>query len=257
MGKPILVVLSGGQDSTTCLFWARHSYPDCDVHAITFNYGQRHSIELEAAARVAQMALVKSHEVVNLPGDTLVSTSPLLSSVELEQYDSYERMVEVVGDRVEATFVPMRNTLFMTIAANRAVALGAQAIVTGICQADGSNYTDCTRKYVAQMERLINVSLGLSMDDDRYIDVLTPLMDYSKAQSVMLAQQLPGCMDALAYSHTSYDGKYPPTDRNHANVLRAQGFVEANVPDPLVLRAWTEGLMDLPDTPNYDIYRGL
>jgi 7-cyano-7-deazaguanine synthase len=81
--------------------------------------------------------------------------------------------------------------------------------------------------------------------------LLAPLMNLTKAETVQMAHKLPGCWDALAYSHTSYDGTYPPTDMNHANVLRAQGFLEAGLPDPLVLRAWREGLMKLPDTANY------
>jgi len=83
-----------------------------------------------------------------------------------------------------------------------------------------------------------------------------PLMGLSKAETVMLAYKLPGCWDALAYTHTSYDGKYPPIDMNHSNVLRAHGFETAGLPDPLVVRAWREGLMALPMTQNYDCVRG-
>ena len=78
-----------------------------------------------------------------------------------------------------------------------------------------------------------------------------PLIELSKADTVRLSRMLPGCWEALAYSHTSYDGKYPPTDKNHSNLLREQGFVESSFPDPLVLRAYEEGLMDLPNTANY------
>lgn len=243
-----LVVLSGGQDSTTCLFWAKTMFDE--VFAITFNYGQRHSIEIDAAIKVAGMAQIKGHEVVAVPG-ILHSTSPLTSRNPLEEYIDYASMDKIIGDRVELTFVPMRNTLFLTIAMNRAIALDCNALVTGICQADNANYPDCTEKFRASFERMANTSLGL-VDSFR---ICAPLMYFSKAESVRLARQLPGCWEALAYSHTSYDGKYPPTDHNHANVLRAQGFLEANEADPLVLRAFEEGLMELPLSSNYDQYR--
>lgn len=244
----ILVVLSGGQDSTTCLFWAKFlGKPGDELHAITFDYGQRHRIEIDAAIKVAQMAEVDSHEVVVVP-NCLRSTSPLVDSDnELERYQDYKQMDKLIGNRIELTFVPMRNTLFLTIAANRAIALGCDVIVTGVCEQDNANYPDCRESYIRSMEDTINKSLGAK---DR-LHIVTPLMTSSKADTVRLAKNLPGCMGALAYSHTSYDGKYPPTDMNHANVLRAQGFLEAREADPLVVRAYREGLMDLPNTLNY------
>jgi len=248
MKTKALVVLSGGQDSTTCLFWAKKYFDE--VHAITFDYGQRHAIEIEAAKEVALMASTASHEIVLVP-DILRSTSPLTSGAELEQYENHDQMEAVIGDRVEKTFVPMRNTLFLTIAMNRAVDLGCSTIVTGICQADNANYPDCTDEFRRQFQNMANESLGLREHESQYFKIGAPLMNMSKAESVALAMTLPGCMEALAYSHTSYDGKYPPTDMNHANVLRAKGFEDAGVPDPLVVRAWKENLMNLPDTRNY------
>ena len=247
--KKALVVLSGGQDSTTCLFWAKHNYDE--VHAITFDYGQRHVIELLAADKVAKLAGVASHEFVPLP-NCLRSMSPLTSNSELERYKSYQEMDKVIGNRVELTFVPMRNTLFFTVAANRAVALGCHDLVTGICQQDNANYPDCTEEFRRSLEETFALSLGAFV-----LNVRAPLMYKSKAQTVMMAKGLPGCWDALAYSHTSYDGKFPPIDMNHSNVLRAQGFLEAGEPDPLVLRAVREKLMPLPLTSNYDDVRSM
>lgn len=270
-----LVVLSGGQDSTTCLFWAINKFGVENVYAISFDYGQRHAIELDAAMYVADFAGISDwrppvcatstptyrtdsgrinmrHEFVNVVG-LLQSTSPLTSDNELDRYSDFDSMAEEVGSKVEKTFVPMRNTLFLTIAANRAVAIGARHIVTGICQADNANYPDCTQAFKNRLRDAFNESLFgkvSKFNQDLIIDA--PLMYMSKAESVKLAQTLSGCMEALAYSHTSYDGKYPPTDMNHSNVLRAKGFEEAGVPDPLVARAYSEGLMSLPLTSNYD-----
>lgn len=267
MRQKALVILSGGQDSTTCLFWAQQQgYKE--IHAITFDYGQRHIIELEAARKVAEMAGVTSHEFVEIP-NCLKSVSPLTSANELDKYRDFNSMAAEVGDSREKTFVPMRNALFLTVAANRAEALGDCDLITGVCQMDNANYDDCRQVFIRATEKYINTALGNDHRDSNWINIVTPLMWLDKAETVNLAyvlsvkarqdEKLKGsatCWNALAYSHTSYDGKYPPTDMNHANVLRAQGFLDAGKPDPLVLRAVNEGLMDYPETSNYDAYNG-
>jgi 7-cyano-7-deazaguanine synthase len=255
MASKGLVVLSGGQDSTTCLYWAKENYDE--VHAITFDYNQRHSIEISAAIKIAAMAEVKSHDIVAF-GPILKGRSPLTDpNATLEKYDSYQEMDTVIGQRRELTFVPMRNALFLTIAANRAEVNGISEIVTGVCQMDNANYDDCRDVFISAAERYINTALGHDHRETQDIHIVTPLLRKTKAETVKLAMTLPGCYTALAYSHTSYDGCYPPTDNNHSNVLRAQGFLEAGVPDPLVLRAWYANLMCLPDTTNYSRFSEL
>jgi 7-cyano-7-deazaguanine synthase len=253
MTTKALIILSGGQDSTTCLFWAKQYFDE--IHALTFNYGQRHSIEIQAAKAVAGLAGVHSHVIIDIP-NILLSKSPLLNTeVPLETYSNAEQMDRVIGDRRELTFVPMRNALFLTIAANRAEVLGYSSIVTGVCQMDNANYDDCRRLFIDNAENYINTALGHDHRGTPDIAILTPLMNYSKAETVELATRLPGCWEALAYTHTSYDGSYPPTHPNHANILRADGFEKAGLPDPLVVRAYREGRMKLPPTANYDILR--
>lgn len=244
--KKALVVLSGGQDSTTCLFWALHHFDE--VHAVTFDYRQRHKVEIEAAKKVAEMAGAASHEVIEL-GPILKGTSPLTNpDEELEQYADPHSL----PGGLEKTFVPMRNQLFLTVAANRAYVLGCRVLVTGVCQEDFGGYPDCRRVFIDALE--IACALGTFTGEDGALgslDIMTPLMNLSKAESVWLANDLPGCMEALAYSHTSYDGQYPPTGHDHATLLRAKGFEEAGMPDPLVVRAYHDGLMPLPQTRNY------
>ncbi|MCK9234964.1 MAG: 7-cyano-7-deazaguanine synthase QueC [Acholeplasmataceae bacterium] len=243
-----LVVLSGGQDSTTCLYLAKRRYDE--IHAVTFDYGQRHKIELEAAKKIAHMAGVASHEFIKIGDHILESTSPLVTSNRLEQYVDADSL----PGGIEKTFVPMRNQLFLTIAANRAVARGCNDIYTGVSQADYGGYPDCRNKFILALEEATNLG---TFDDATGggIIVQTPLMNMSKAQTVQMALKLPGCYSALAHSHTAYDGQYPPRGKDHASILRAKGFEEAGVPDPLVLRAvYGDEVMhpdEIPDTDNY------
>lgn len=241
-----MVVLSGGQDSTTCLYWARKLYRE--VHAVTFDYGQRHYREVQAATQIADMAGLPAgtHHVVKL-GPILKGTSPLVSDEKLEQYKDHASL----PGGLEKTFVPMRNQLFLTVAANRAFVEGINVIVTGVCQEDFGGYPDCRRTFINALQKASSLGTFNSVAESLPLKIETPLMYLTKAKSVKLAMKLPGCYAALAYSHTSYDGAYPPTGKDHATLLRAKGFEEANVPDPLVLRAWQEGKMPLPETDNY------
>lgn len=246
--KKVLVVLSGGQDSTTCLFWAHREWPGAEIHALTFNYGQKHVVEIAAAKRIVKFAgkagIKVNHEIVDVP-DILKGTSPLVNKdMPLEQYKDFNSL----PGGLEKTFVPARNQFFLTVAANRAIVNGCEVIVTGVCQEDYGGYPDCRRVFIDALEDAINLGQGTELNE---IQIHTPLMNLTKAASVELAVALPNCYAALAYSHTSYDGKYPPTGHDHATLLRAKGFEQAGYPDPLVLRAWSEGAMNLPDS--YDM----
>ena len=249
MTSKALVVLSGGQDSTLCLHWALQQGFD-EVQAVAFDYGQKHKIELEMAAHQCKAAGV-TLEVVEL-GPILKGTSPLTNpDVELEQYEDGD-----LPGGLEKTFVPMRNQLFLTIAANRAYVIGATNLITGVCQADSGGYPDCRQTFIYALTATIN--LGTFTGEPGTIKPLkihTPLMDLSKSESIGMALRIKGAYAAWAYSHTAYDGAYPPLGFDHATVLRAQGFEESTVPDPLVLRAASEGLMELPGTHNYDVAR--
>lgn len=256
--RKALVVLSGGQDSTTCLAMLhrlRQRGELDEIHAVTFNYGQRHVRELEAARAVGILLRVDSHEVVDI-GPILKGTSPLLpGGEELETYSDFKAMDAIIGDRVEKTFVPMRNALFLTLAANRAVCLGAGLVSTGVCQADNANYPDCRWSFVLAQTHAINQALGLEFrDEGERIAIHAPLIQMSKAESIAWMSQH-DYLGYLAFTHTAYDGQYPPLGNDHASLLRAEGFLQAGVPDPLILRAAMEGLIPSPPaTPNYDEY---
>ena len=248
-----LVVLSGGQDSTTCAIAACAMFGAANVAAITFNYDQRHSRELLAAKRIATLLGIAHHEQLDL-GPILKGTSPLTDpNQQLETYADYSSMDKIIGDRIEKTFVPMRNALFLTLAANRAAVMGAQVIYTGVCEADNANYPDCREKFIRFQEGTINDALGRTYEKGDMIEISTPLMHMSKARSIEMLLFTHGLINfaLLAFSHTAYDGQYPPTSKDHASVLRAHGFEEAGRPDPLVVRAVMEQRMEIPKTKNY------
>lgn len=235
MKDSAMVVFSGGQDSTTCLYWAKQHFDE--VHAVTINYGQRHYREIAAARRIARKADLASHTVIDVPG-ILRGSSPLTDhEATLETYTDFQSMERVIGDRVELTFVPLRNAFFLTLAANIALSKGCRQLVTGVCEQDTANYPDCRESFILAQEHAINTALGVS--DFR---IHAPLLRMSKADSIRYAQTVPECMEALAYSHTCYAGRFPPCGECHSCLLRANGFAEAGVPDPLLERAreWKE-----------------
>lgn len=141
MKTKALVVLSGGQDSTTCLFWAKQHFDE--VHAVTFNYGQRHALEIDAALKVGTMAGVDSHEIVQVP-EVLGGKSFLTDkTAEVERFNSFDEMEHhnaFKDNKLDSSFVPMRNALFLTIAANRAYVHDCQSLITGVTAADFAEF---------------------------------------------------------------------------------------------------------------------
>lgn len=222
-----VVLLSGGQDSTTCLYWAISRFSR--VFAISFDYNQRHSIELKCAKIIAEKAQV-SWEI--LETCQLRSTSPLTSNNQVQHYKS----VEDLPQGIEPTFVPCRNILFLTIAANYSISKKAMNIVTGVCQVDYGGYPDCRSEFISSVEKTLN--LGIFGHHYKYsqireqIKIHTPLMYLSKKETVLLAKEL-NCIEALADTHTCYEGKTPPCKKCHSCLLRERGFKEAGIEDPL------------------------
>jgi 7-cyano-7-deazaguanine synthase len=145
-------------------------------------------------------------------------------------------MDDKIQGRRELTFVPMRNALFLTILANRAEALAADAIVLGVCEMDNANYDDCRKVFLMAAEQYINTALGNDHRGTRWITLDAPLLYMNKAESVAYARDVLKCLPELAYSHTCYAGAFPPCGVCHACVLRAEGFRLAEEQDPLVLK---------------------
>ncbi len=217
-----LVVLSGGQDSTTCLYWALDRFGAGNVAAVTFDYGQRHRIELACAARVAARAGAL-HTV--LPIDTFAA----LGGNALTDAGIAVQPGVNVQTRLPNTFVPGRNLIFLTFAAALAYQRSIHHLVAGVAQTDYSGYPDCRQPTIQTLEHAIRLGM------DYELTIHTPLMFKSKAETVGMARDL-GALAALADTHTCYLGQQPPCGVCPACVLRARGFAEAGIPDPLVER---------------------
>lgn len=215
-----LVVLSGGQDSTTCLYWALDRFGVARVDAVTFDYGQRHRIELDCAQRVAADAGVP-HTM--LPIDTFAA----LGGNALTDNEIDVQPETGASGRLPNTFVPGRNLVFLTFAAAYAYQRGTGNLVTGVAQTDYSGYPDCREGTISSLQHTIR--LGMEFD----ITIHTPLMHLSKKDTVELARDL-GALPAMALTHTCYNGERPPCGTCPACVLRARGFAEAGVEDPLL-----------------------
>jgi 7-cyano-7-deazaguanine synthase len=217
MASKAVVVLSGGQDSTTCLYWALDRFGDGNVEALTFDYGQRHRIELECAEKVAQGAGV-AH--TTLPIDTFSA----LGGTSLT--DAGLPVEGAPANGLPNTFVPGRNLVFLTFAAAFAWQRGIVELVTGVAQTDYSGYPDCRQDTIDELEKTL--CLGM----ERTFTIHTPLMTLSKKETVELARDL-GALDAMALTHTCYNGQRPPCGECPACRLRAKGFLEAGIADPL------------------------
>lgn len=215
-----LVVLSGGQDSTTCLYWALDRFGQNAVETVTFDYGQRHRIELDCAAQVALFAGVPN---TCLPIDTFAALGgDALTDPEIDVADTTAAAASLPN-----TFVPGRNLVFLTFAAAYAYQRDIAHLVTGVAQTDYSGYPDCRTETISALQQ----ALRLGMETE--VSIHTPLMHLSKKDTVELARDL-GALPAMALTHTCYNGARPPCGTCAACELRAKGFAQANIADPLL-----------------------
>ncbi|ASE38004.1 7-cyano-7-deazaguanine synthase QueC [Staphylococcus pettenkoferi] len=183
-----IVVFSGGQDSTTCLFWAKKHFEH--VELVTFQYGQRHDKEIEVAEAIAKEQGLKHH----------VLDMSLLSQLTPNALTQHDMDIEQEGDEMPNTFVPARNLLFLSFAGALAYQLNAKNIITGVCETDFSGYPDCRDSFIKSM----NVTLSLSMDKDFVIH--TPLMWLDKKETWALSDEL-GVLDYIRHNTlTCYNG---------------------------------------------------
>lgn len=186
-----VVVFSGGQDSTTCLVQALKEFDE--VHAITFDYGQRHRLEIEVAADLAKSLGVKAHKVMDV---TLLNELAISSLTR----DDISVSGELQDNGLPNSFVPGRNILFLTLAGIYAYQVGANTVITGVCETDFSGYPDCRNDFVKAM----NAALVQGMN--RPLTIRTPLMWLNKAETWALADQYQALDLVRNHTLTCYNG---------------------------------------------------
>lgn len=190
----VVVVFSGGQDSTTCLGLAIKQYGADNVLALSFNYGQKHAIELDCAQTITSQLGIPL-QVVDMPFFTNFVTSALLGEGSVNEPHKYK-------EGLPASFVPNRNALFLTLAHAYAQEVGAAILITGVCETDYSGYPDCRGEFIQTLEKALNIGYETN------ISIRTPLMHLDKAETFALAETY-GILDTvLNESHTCYNGDH-------------------------------------------------
>jgi 7-cyano-7-deazaguanine synthase len=216
-------LLSGGLDSATCLALARRDGYEC--YALSFDYGQRHRIELDAAARVAQALGAKRHIVAKIGLDAF-GGSALTDSIDVPKGRSAGEM----GEGIPVTYVPARNTIFLSFALAWSEVLGTGDIFIGVNALDYSGYPDCRPEFIHAYEQMANLATKAGVEGTARVQIHTPLLRLSKAEIVTLAKDL-GVQFGL--THSCYDpgpdGR--PCGACDSCLLRQKGFEEAGIED--------------------------
>ncbi|HUG13557.1 MAG TPA: 7-cyano-7-deazaguanine synthase QueC, partial [Thermomicrobiales bacterium] len=219
-----VVLLSGGVDSTTCLAIARAE--GFEPHALSFRYGQRHAVELEAARRVAEALGAPRHITVDIDLRQF-GGSALTADIDVPK----DRAASEMAHDIPVTYVPARNTIFLSFALAWAETLGAQDIYVGVNAIDYSGYPDCRPEYIRAYEAMANLATAAGVQGRQQLTIHTPLIDLTKAQIIQRGLAL-GVDYGLTISCYDPAPDGAPCSRCDSCLLRAKGFAEAGVSDP-------------------------
>jgi 7-cyano-7-deazaguanine synthase len=223
-----VVLLSGGLDSATALAIARHA--GYVAHAISFRYGQRHAYELACAARVAAALSAQRHVVVDFDLRAF-GGSALTADIAVPK----DRSLDAMAQGIPITYVPARNTIFLSFALAWAETLGAGDIFIGVNALDYSGYPDCRPEYIAAYEHMANLATKAGVEGRARVHIHTPLIQLTKAQIIQRGLEL-GVDYGLTSSCYDPDADGRPCGACDSCRLRAKGFAEAGVPDPLLAK---------------------
>ena len=219
-----VVLLSGGLDSCTVAACARRE--GFDIHALSFDYGQRHSTELESARRVARSLGASRHEIVTIDLRAF-GGSALTDEIEVPQGD-----VPTSADEIPVTYVPARNTIFLSFALAWAEVIEAFDIFLGVNALDYSGYPDCRPEYIAAYQEMANFATKAATQDQRKLKIHTPLIDLSKAEIIRLGLEL-GVDYGLTSSCYAPCDDGAPCGRCDSCHIRMAGFSAVGAEDPL------------------------
>ncbi len=221
--RKAVVLLSGGLDSATCLALAVAE--GFDAYALSFDYGQRHASELDAARRVAAALGARDHLVISFDLRA-IGGSALTADIAVPKAGS----AEGIGRTIPVTYVPARNTVFLSFALGWAEVLGARHLFLGVNALDYSGYPDCRPEFLEAFEQVANLGTKAGVEGDRF-SVRAPLLHLTKAQIIQRGVAL-GVDYGLTRSCYDPDPQDRACGRCDSCLLRARGFAEAGVPDP-------------------------
>ncbi len=230
--KKAVVLLSGGVDSATTMAIARSM--GFNVYALSFRYGQRHMVELEAAARVARGSRVVEHLTVDIDLRR-IGGSALTADIAVPKHGS----VEELGKNIPMTYVPARNTIFLSYALAWAEVIGSSDIFIGVNALDYSGYPDCRPEYIEAYEHMANLATRAGVEGGQKLRIHAPLIHWSKAQIIKRGMEL-GVDYSLTHSCYDPDAEGKSCGRCDSCLLRLKGFREAGLADPVVYRLKTE-----------------
>lgn len=227
--RPAVVLLSGGLDSTTALAIARGE--GFETYALSFRYGQRHAVELDAARRVASALGAREHVIADI-NLRVFGGSALTADIDVPK----GRVPEQMAEGIPVTYVPARNTVFLSFALAWAEVLGASDIFIGVNALDYSGYPDCRPEYIEAFERMANLATKAGVEGRTRLRIHAPLIHLTKAEIIRRGREL-GVDYALTSSCYDPSPDGTPCGACDSCQLRAKGFAEAGVPDPLLTRA--------------------
>ncbi len=221
--KKAVILLSGGLDSATCLAIAKSEGYEC--YAMSFSYGQRHTIELEKAKNIAKDAKVKKHIIVDIDLRSF-GGSALTEDIDVPKKNS----IEDVEENIPITYVPARNTIFLSFALGWAEVLKAYKIFIGVNAIDYSGYPDCRPEYIESYEKMANLATREGVEG-RKLSIETPLLSITKGEIIKTGLKLGVDYSKTITCYDPIDGK--SCGKCDSCLLRLKGFEEAGIEDPI------------------------